>query len=296
MIIYQDMIYDGYLINNDIWLTIKANEQVLYYRIVLTNLSNSKVSSVFTCYADSSSKTTVNLQSIIKSLMNEPDGEVNNSTRVKISITSNTGTNIEFIKSFIRGGNRVNEINQKMFPNQLLRLSEKLPVWSGFQAYDYYLNSDYSITKKSLSELDQSFIDYRRTKGCNNIYLKFLNQKGGYSYWLFESFSEKEQNQNLGYITNRTQNVFGTTVNKLTDLGNESKSSLEIYSKIPKEYKDYARDLIVSPDIYAYQNGDWKKVFSNNNSIEWDNIKKVYSVNLNISLNYSFNPSLLWSN
>lgn len=286
MIISHNLNSNGYFINNEIWFNINADSDVVYYKLIFTNLANAKISTQFISYADANDNSFVNIQSVVKSLMNVPDGETNNSTKIQISITANEGTNITFIKDFVRGGKRVNDTNQTISPNQTLRLSEKLPVWSGFPVYDYFLSSGYVIQKQNLADVTN--IDYKRIKGCNNIYLKFLNQKGGYGYWLFESYSEKEQNQNLGYVVSPT--------NALVDLGNESKSDLQIFSKIPKEYRDYARDLIVSPDIYAYQNGTWKKIFSNNNNVEWDNIKKVYSVNLNISLNYRFNPSLLWSN
>ncbi len=148
------------------------------------------------------------------------------------------------------------------------------------------MNADYTITEKSLAEITD--IDYRRIKGNNNIYLKFLNQKGGYSYWLFESYSEKETNTPLGYLVNASNN--------LLDLGNESKSDLQVYSKIPKEYRNFAKDFIATSDVYAYQNAKWKKIFLKSNNVEFDNIKKVYTVNFNIDLNYRFNPSLLWSN
>lgn len=285
MIISHDLNGNGYFINNEIWFNINADEDVVYFKMILTNLSNSKISTQFISYAINNN-VFVNIQSAVKSLFDVPNGETNNSTKINISITANTGDNISFQKDFVRGGKRVNDTNQTISPNQTLRLAEKLPVWSGFPVYDYFLSSSYVIQKQNL--VDVTNIDYKRIKGCNNIYIKFLNQKGGYSYWLFESFTEKEQNQNLGYVVSAS--------NALIDLGNDSKSDLQFYSKIPKEYKDYARDVIVSPDIYAYQNGGWKKIFSNNNSIEWDNIKKVYSVNINISLNYRFNPSLLWSN
>lgn len=285
MTISHDLNGNGYFINNEIWFNINSDEDVVYFKLILTNLSNSKISTQFISYAINNN-VFVNIQSAVKSLFDVPNGETNNSTKINISITANTGDNISFQKDFVRGGKRVNDTNQTISPNQTLRLAEKLPVWSGFPVYDYFLSSSYVIQKQNL--VDVTNIDYKRIKGCNNIYIKFLNQKGGYSYWLFESFTEKEQNQNLGYV------VSGSNV--LIDLGNDSKSDLQFYSKIPKEYKDYARDVIISPDIYAYQNGGWKKIFSNNNSIEWDNIKKVYSVNINISLNYRFNPSLLWSN
>jgi hypothetical protein len=286
MIISHDLNGNGYFINNEIWLTISSDSPTTYFRTTFSNLANSKISTQFISYADASNKALINIQSVIKSLMDVPNGETNNSTKIQISITSNDNTNITFIKDFIRGGKRVNDTNQTISPNQTLRLSEKLPVWLGFPVFDYYLSPTYVIQKQTLADVTN--IDYRRIKGCNNIYLKFLNQKGGYSYWVFESYTAKETGQNLGYVTGSTNNII--------DLGNENKSSLEVYSKIPKEYRDYALDFVCSPDIYAYQNGNWKKIFTNNNSVEYDNIKKVYSVNFQIGLYHRFNPSLLWSN
>lgn len=287
MIISHDLNGNGYLINNEIWFNVTADEPVIYFRIIFTNLGNSKISTPFISYVDVNNKAFINIQSVIKSLMSYPDGETNNSTKINISITSNTGETTSFQKDFVRGGKRVNDTNQTISPNQTLRLSEKLPVWSGFPVYDYFLSSGYVIQKQNLADVTN--IDYKRIKGCNNIYIKFLNQKGGYSYWLFESYTEKNQNNPLGYLVNQSNN-------NLLDLGGENKSDLQIYSKIPREYRDYAFDLVNSPDVYAYQNGGWKKIFMKSNSVEFDNIKKVYNTNLNIDLNYRFNPSLLWSN
>lgn len=286
MIISHDLNSNGYLINNEIWFNINADSLVVYFKLIFKNLSNAKISTQFYAYANPSNSVFVNIQSVVKSLFDVPNGATNNSTKIQISITANDGTNITFIKDFVRGGKRVNEVNQTISPNQTLRLSEKIPVWSGFPVYDYFLSSGYVIQEQTLA--DVSNIDYRRIKGCNNVYLKFLNQNGGYSYWLFESYSEKESNNPVGFLVN--------SKNDLLDLGHESKSDLQVYSKIPREYRQYAFDLIISPDVYAYQNGKWKKIFLKSNSIERDNIKKVYSVNINIDLNYRFNPSLLWSN
>jgi len=286
MIISHDLNSNGYLINNEIWFNINADSPVVYFRLVLQNLGNGKISTNFISYSDINNNVLVNIQSAVKSLFDVPNGLANNSTKIQITITANEGTTTSFIKDFVRGGNRVNDTNQTISPNQTLRLNTALPVWSGFPAYDYFLSSSYIIQEQNLADVTN--IDYRRIRGCNNIYLKFLNQKGGYSYWLFESYSEKEANTPLGETI--------TGKNNMLDLGSESKSDLQIYSKIPREYRDYAFDLIVSPDVYAYQNGLWKKLFMKSNNIERDNIKRVYTVNLNIDLNYRFNPSLLWSN
>lgn len=285
MIISHNLNSNGYLSNNEIWFEITSTLPVVYFTLSFKSLYNYKITTKFVSYTDLSNKVYVNIQSIVKSLFDPPENDYLNNHKIEITITANTGDFIKFIKDFIRGGKRVNTTNQTLSPNQLIRISEKLPVWEGFPIFDFFLDSNYVIQKKALFEVTN--IDYRRAKGCNNIYLKFLNQNGGYSYWLFESYAEKESASNLGYLIN-------SRTNNLIDLGNTSKSNLQVYSKIPKEYRNYAKDIIVSPDVQAYQNGDWKKVFMNSNSVEFDNIKKVYITNLNIDLNYRFNPSLLW--
>lgn len=286
MTISHDLNSNGYLINNEIWFNVKADAQILYFKFVFTNLSNSKITTAFINYVDQNNNVFVNIQPIVKALFDVPNGGTNNSTKIQISITANTGENLTLIKDFVRGGNRTNDTNQTISPNQSLRLYQTLPVWSGFPAYDYFLSPSYGISQQNLADVTN--IDYRRIKGCNNIYLKFLNQKGGYSYWLFESFTEKEAGTPIGSTVGANNN--------LLDLGTLSNSDLKVYSKIPKEYKQYAFDLIVSLDLFAYQNGAWKKIFLKANSIERDNIKRVYSVSLNLDLNYRFNPTLLWSN
>lgn len=283
MIISHNLNGNGYLINNEILFDITANLPTSYFRVFLQNLSNGKISSTFTAYTQTNSAR-VNLQSIVKSLFDVPNGNENNSASFKITITASDGTSLNFNKSFIRGGNRTASPNQTIQNNQRLRISDTLPIWTGLPISESFLNTDYSISETSLANING--VDYRRGKGCNNIYFKFLNQKGGYSYWLFESYSEKETARNNG-------NLIGSN-GDLIDLGSDSNSELQVYSKIPKEYKQYAKDFIVSPDVYVWQDAIWKKVTTKNNSIEVDNVKKVYTVNFNLDLNYRFYTSLLW--
>lgn len=286
MTISHDLNQNGYYINNEIWFTISDDNLVRYFNVVLQNLSNAKVSSTFTCYADQNNQAFVNIQSVVKGLFDVPNGIDKNYTKIRITITSNDGTSINFTKYFIRGGRRVNNVNQTATPNQTLRLASQLPVWAGYPVNDYYLNPNYSISILGLA--DVTGIDYRRVKGCNNQYIKFLNQNGGYSFWLFESFTDKHSGSNLGSLIDSS--------NKQLDLGTNNQNELTAYSKIPAIYKQYADDLIVSQDIYIYKNANWEKIFLKSNSIDLDNVKKAYSVNIQFDYKYRFNPSLLWSN
>lgn len=283
MIISHDLNGNGYFINNEIWFKISSDNGI-YFNVLLQNLSNTKISSKFTCYTDQLNSAFLNIQPIVKSLFDVPNGQDKTTSKIKITITGNDGTSINFTKDFIRGGVRTNNVNQTTTSNKSLRLFNTLPVWSGFPVNDYFLNPDYSVSVLSLADI--SNIDYKRVRGCNNQYIKFLNQNGGYSFWLFESFSNKENGSGIGFLVDKNNN--------LLDLGTDSKSGISLYSKIPQNYKQYAADLIVSPDVYIYKNSNWEKIFLKSNNIDFDNVKKVYSVNLQFDLNYRFNPSLLW--
>lgn len=285
MIISHNLNLNGYYINNEIWFNISADAPVIYFKVFLQNLKTGQTSSTFISYTNNN-VVRINIQSVVKSMFELPNGTNNNSSTFKITISSNTNERINFNKSFIRGGIRTHDINKNTSSNNRLRISDTIPIWSGLPIAESFLNSDYSISEIPLAEITE--VDYRRGKGCNNVYFKFLNQKGGYSFWLFESYSEKETVRNIG-------NLIGGD-GQLIDLGSDSDSDLQVYSKIPKEYKQYAKDFIVSPDVYVWQDAIWKKVTTKNNSIEVDNIKKVYTVNFNLNLNYRYNPSLLWSN
>ena len=163
----------------------------------------------------------------------------------------------------------------------------KLPVWIGYETAEYYIDNQNLILKRLLADVSIANIEERRTKGCNEVYVKFLNQNGGYSNWLFESHSNIENNNNQGgFIRN----------NLVDDLGNETDFKLQLESKVPKAFKQLILDLIISPEIYALIEGLYIRVRSGRNSMEYDNIKRSYATKINLEVDNRFNPSLLWSN
>lgn len=276
---------NGYLINNEIWISIDSDIQVEYFTLFVQNATDGINTNTFTFYPDNNNNSRVNLQSIMKSIMQ------GNYAKCTINITSydtfdNNANSLTLTKDFIRGGNRTNDINQTISPNQRLRISDNIPIWKGYDVTESFLNADFTIAE--LQQVDIADIDYRRSKGCNNVYLKFMNQKGGWSYWMFESHNETEKASGYGSTIDND--------NELLDLGSVSDSKLEVYSKIPKKYKQYANDVVVSHDVRIYDNGKWFKIFPKNNSIEIDNVKKAYAVTFRFDLKYRFNPSLIWSN
>lgn len=287
-----------YLINNPIILDIGTGIPTDFYRIVITNTSNGKATSPITVYPDLSGSIQVDIAPYLKSIFDLPEDAssyaipnqpINTAQQIAVSVflpgDSDTPS-YSVTKTFIRGGRRSNATNLTISANQPLRPSNKLPVWQGYQTADYVLVSGVT-TKKLLAAVDPEDIDYRRSKSCNSVYVKFANQSGGYSTWLFESHEWSESSQNKGVFFDEQA---------LEDLGNESSMTLKVYGKIPKEYIGLIRDLIISPDIRVVTGGVEVKVTSGRNNIPFDNVKTAQYVTINLNTHYRFNPSVLWSN
>lgn len=279
---------NNYLINNEIWLGLSVIDSITRYSLSLTNLNNGKFTKPFILFtADGIAN--INIQPIVKSLFDYPN--IRNQNRFQLTIQAyNNDTLIHsatISKNFIRGGNRTELTNQNINIGDILRPSIKLPVWDGYPTDQYFLDNDETIQITPFADIDPSLKDFKRVKGCNNIYFKFLNQKGGYSNWLFESYSNPETNSNLGaFIRN----------NNIEDLGNEVDNSLNVYSKVPSEYIGLIKDLFVSPDIYVWHELRWKRVLSGKNTSDEDTAKRAYSIRAKFDFENRFNPSLLWSN
>lgn len=291
---------DNYLINNDIILRIESLVTVPFITLQFNNLTNQEQSGTSRHYLGSDNSITLNISPYIKSLFSYPNGgsdytttgqSMPNVNTIRISMNFEGNFNPYLItKSFIRGGKRSNSYNQTLSTGQWLTPSDNIPVWTGFPVAGYYLetvNNARVITKKLDNEIPSSIKDVRRQKGCNPLYVKFLNQMGGYSYWLFDSFTETENNANLGsFIRN----------NDLADLGNTSESKIQATGKVPQQYIKIIKDLGVSPEIYVYRDGNWMRVLSNSNPIVLDDNKRSFNVKVNFSPEHRFNPSLIWSN
>lgn len=287
---------DRYLINNEIWIEIDSSETVLYYKLVFQNQTNQKVSSNLIIYPNQTGFARVNIAPIIKSMFDYPDDQSNyittgqvirNANRFKISVSNADGEALEITKTFIRGGNRTNDTNQTLAAMATLRPSEKLPVWDGYDTADYVLSSGNTIIKKLLSEVSAINKDYRRAKGCNEIYAQFLNQKGGYSNWLFNTYEQSETGTGLGSFVR---------YNQISDFGADVDNKLKAYAKVPVEYIHTLKDLIISSEVYVYLFGVKTRVTIGKNAIVYDPQKRSYAVNINFDFQYRFNPSVLWSN
>lgn len=295
----ENFVGDTYLINNEIIMDIQALVSVETITVSFYNLTNQNQSPTFKLYTKDN-KAKLNIAPAIKSLFSYPSEGHDYATTGQIMpnintvrITINHSGNVipyQLVKTFVRGGNRTTKTNQTLSDGIWLTPSDKIPVWAGYPVAGYYLevqNNARVITKKLINDIPTSLIDQRRTKGCSQMYVKFLNQMGGYSHWLFDTFSESETNTNYGSFVR---------ANEIEDLGNDASSKFQVTGKVPKEYINLIKDLAVSPEIYIYKNLEWVRVLSDKNPVVVEDTKRSYNVKMNFILDYRFNPALIWSN
>lgn len=294
---------NNFLINNDIIWQINSAADVVYYEVSFTNITNGNTTGVFRLYTkETSNVKEINLSPIIKSIFSYPEAlntytdsaPTNNLNTISISITKNDSTNTyTVVRNFIRGGNRTNETNQSLSLtvtadfDTWLQPADKIPAWNGYPIAGYRLNINNAIRKVVQGLLPDGILDYQRVKSCHPLYVKFLNQKGGYSYWLFETEKESESNESLGgYIRN----------NRVDDLGNIANSNISAWAKVPSAYIGLIKDLIISPEIYIYRDGSFVRTLSGRNTIVEDDNKRAYQVTIKFEMQYRFDPAVVWYN
>lgn len=108
---------------------------------------------------------------------------------------------------------------------------------------------DYHPTIKPIPDL--YYVD-SFAKGCRGIYLKWFNNQGGYSYWLFSNvFIEDKIYKSLGEIQ-RHWRARGQRSDNTYDLGRSSKFEMNLFGKIPSVYMREVASLLDSPEVYIY--------------------------------------------
>jgi len=193
-------------------------------------------------------------------------------------------------KQFFRAGSFNNAFDVALLPNQALHNYDKIPYWDGFPAERYYIGESYNIYFDKVESLTPNQKELLPNPCCNPVYVKFLNALGGYSYWLFEGQTIHYKTQNTGY--------YNSDHRYTTDYGNTLETTLELHSKVPGRYINIIRELIVSPEIYAYQpqrKPIWKQIINNNNTFAYIEDKKINEVQLSFIQPINFNPQTLFN-
>lgn len=112
------------------------------------------------------------------------------------------------------------------------------------------------------------YIDTQDT--CGGVYLKWFNQYGGYSYWLFPNFPQRNQSQKaIGEISTDTEDL-ADTFSQNTIIGMSAGERLTVNSdKLTEEEFNLLRGVLISPKVYLFTG----EPFSQADSNDWMEVK-----------------------
>ena len=301
-----------YLINNPIWVNITgAGEKVLLsFNSLQANLQNY---SIFTFYTWNGS-VELDLSEIIKGLMPEPSHPTNiisgqiipGTTTFQILTFQSLGTVVQsynFNKTFIRGGDGTMGENLTLPVGSVLKESPKIPVWQGYPSAKYTLNANNQIVFSNI--LNNNEIDRRKVVTCNPVFLRFLNTRGGYSFWMFEEWEITEKSSKTNRIDRRGNPL---------DLGLEMAWELSLNSRVPREYNATLSALLKSPEVHIYdinsilndrgsgvsgvsegrKKAQWTRIYPAGGSMAWNGFEEMNEYSFKFDLLFKEKPTLIW--
>lgn len=139
-------------------------------------------------------------------------------------------------------------------------------------------------------EVFKSNLNLKKVSSKCGVYLKWLNNDGGYSYWLFDEFYRDTLTSNIVgvYATNAFGNI-GDSLSPSGMLGKEAARSMRLKTKVNKTEVKIIESLFTSPYVELYsatepfQDGTWLSVQLNDN-FTISNKKEINDVTVNIVL------------
>lgn len=294
-----------YLINNPIWIDISnAGEKVLLsFNSLQSDLQNYPI---FTFYTFNGSAE-VDLSEIIKGLMPESNhpqnpiaGQVIQGNITTQSLTfQSLGTVIgsqNFNKVFIRGGDASMGTNLTLPSGAVLKESPKIPVWQGYPSAKYTLNSNNQIIFSNI--LTNAEIDRRKVVTCNPVFLRFLNTRGGYSFWMFEEWEVNEKSSKTNRIDRRGNPL---------DLGMEIAWELSLNTRVERAYNATLSALLKSPEVHIYRvenilndrglflvKPQWTRIYNAGGAMQWNAFEQMNEYSFKFDLLFKEKPTLIW--
>lgn len=150
----------------------------------------------------------------------------------------------------------------------------------------------------TLSGSDDKFLNLEKEQGCSGVYLKWLNDSGGYSYWLFNNNASIRGYKEKGYLNNDFNNLEDTTSQQIS-LGLDSKDTLTVYDRnINENQKNLIATILDSPKVYLFtgtpfaQNNfnDWMEIKNKTRRYDLKQVKRdLFNISLSFELPNNYN-------
>lgn len=163
-----------------------------------------------------------------------------------------------------------------------LTITDLLPIMTGFNSL-----------KVTSNELNYFINLEKSSDNCTGHYIKWVNDLGGWSYWLFPFGNRNRKTKDLGELNNDFYNL-DETISPSLQLGKTSNDTIQITSDIVNnEQSLLLRTVIDSPKIYLFTGqpfakanfNDWIEVSLNTSDVRIENAKeKLNKFNFTLEL------------
>jgi len=190
-----------------------------------------------------------------------------------------------FSKNFIRGSKSIQGNNQSYSQGESLNETDKILRWGTLPVYNYYVDSFNRIRATNIIPDEDSF--QMREIGCDPFYIRFMNSKGGYSYWYFPTWESNVKNKSIGWVERKpVKNSFS--------LGYAEEAFFKCKSRIHRDHFAIARALISSLECHWWHNNEWILIRVDKVDFKENNFDDITEFNADFFIPKSKSDALIW--
>lgn len=120
--------------------------------------------------------------------------------------------------------------------------SQFLPLINGLNRLEVFVENDFVVN-----------LNLMKRKDCQGVYLKWYNNQGGYSYFLFERFKEVDvSTDNRGFVSSNAFENVGGFSSSMRTTGKEAFKSFVVRARCNADELKLLEGLVVSPFVQMY--------------------------------------------
>src|SRR5690606_33870254 len=131
-----------------------------------------------------------------------------------------------------------------------------------------------------------------REHSCEGAYLKFKNSKGGYSHYLFNTYTVGNSLRSMETLNQAVNSsiLLNVPLSNFYQLGENSNKELTVEARFGKRHFDLLNSLVESDEVWIYQIhkilgsdivvNDWTKLINPGNSISIESGDEAIDVSL----------------
>lgn len=298
---------DLFYINNPILIRIlDLDPDVNYIDLQLTNLNDANnliPSNILRIYPNIENQIIdFDLSEVIKANFTRPDrigSSVSNDSSINTNyvrfnlsmqeILSSGGVGIPFnsTKTYLRGGVDSQETNVTTTIGTDLKVTEKHLSWGGLPFEKYYIDANKQIAITNV--IPDADIQQMSAIGCDPFYIRFLNLKGGYSFWYFPVWEQIKKTKSSGYVTRSKRS-------ESFSLGYEATHTVKAESRIKRQHFAIAESLRSSQEVYVYNRYGftWGRIEVKEGTFEQNTYEDVQDFNVEFNLHLNNDERLIW--